>query len=192
MKTYLLPILIVALVGITGVGAAIYVMKGKSSENQIAVTDTNPLPHQVAPTPPPPAPPETTDQSPPPAQTAMTPPTPPGNGYNNGQPGQGGRGAGMQRMFDQLGLTDAQKQQIAQIRQTITDRQQRRDAIRNVLTPEQQTQWDQLRAQFRNNRGGGNGGGGPGGDNNNGGQGGNGAPTPATTLAPASTPPPAN
>jgi Spy/CpxP family protein refolding chaperone len=86
----------------------------------------------------------------------------------------------MQRMFDQLGLTDAQKQQIAQIRQTVTDRQQRREAIRNVLTPEQQAKWEQLRAQFRTNSGGG-----PGGDNNtNGVQGGNGAPAPA--------PPPGN
>jgi hypothetical protein len=97
----------------------------------------------------------------------------------------------MQRFYDQLGLTQSQKDQIAQIRQTVTDRQQRRDAIRNVLTPDQQTKWDQMRAQFRNNRGGGGGGfnnnnpGGPGpGPGTDNGQGGTPAP------APASTPPP--
>ncbi len=98
----------------------------------------------------------------------MTPPGG-GGGGGNGQPGGGGqgggRGAGMQRMFDQLGLTDDQKQQIAQIRQTVTDRQERRDAIQKVLTPEQQAKWQEMRKQFRNNRGGGNGGGGQGGGN---------------------------
>ncbi len=57
-----------------------------------------------------------------------------------------GPGGHMRAIFAQLGLTDAQKMQIAQIRQTTTDRQQRRAAIMNVLTPDQRTKFQQLRA----------------------------------------------
>jgi Spy/CpxP family protein refolding chaperone len=54
------------------------------------------------------------------------------------------------RELAQLGLSDAQAQQIAQIRQTITDRPQRHEAIMKVLTPDQQTKWQQLREADRN------------------------------------------
>jgi len=183
MKTSLLPFIIVGVVGITAVGASIYVMKGSGTapQPQVTATDQAPPPSHPAPTPPLPLPSETTDQSPPPTQVTVTTPAP-----SNAQPpgpGQGGRGAGMQRMFDQLGLNDAQRQQIAQIRaNTALTREQRRDEIRNVLTPEQQTQFDQIRAQMRQNWGNRRGGGpgGPG-DNNGNGQGGNPAPTPAPT-----------
>lgn len=155
MKILLFTIL--GLVGLTAVGASIYIMKGpKTPPPQVVEADSTTPPSQPPPAPPPPPvpSPDVADQNPPPAQTSMTPPPP---GPDNGQPqGPGGRGARMQQIYDQLGLTDAQKQQIAQIRQTVTDRQQRREAIRNVMTPEQQTQFDQLRAQLRNNRGGGN------------------------------------
>jgi len=99
---------------------------------------------------------------------AMASPGAPGqNGGFNGRP-QGG-GQRMQQMMAQLGLTPEQQQQIQQIRATITDRQQRRDAIMQVLTPDQQAKFQQLRAQMRaqwgNRQGGGQGGGfgGPGG-----------------------------
>ncbi len=200
MKTSLLPFLIIGLVGLTAVGGAIYVMKGSAPAPTppVATTEAAPPPSQPAATPPPLTPaPDTADQSPPPPQTAMTTP-PPTPGPGNGQPGQGGRGAGMQRMYDQLGLTDAQKQQIAQIRaDTTLDRNARREAIRNVMTPAQQAQMDQLREQMRAQFGNRGGGGNRGGDNNNGGggngQGGNAAPAPATAPEPApATPPPAN
>jgi len=58
----------------------------------------------------------------------------------------------MAEMATTLGLTDAQKQQIEQIRKTTTDRDQRRAAIKAILTPEQQAKMDQMRAQ-RGNRG---------------------------------------
>jgi Spy/CpxP family protein refolding chaperone len=51
----------------------------------------------------------------------------------------------MQRAFSELGLTDEQKKQIAQIRKTLTDRTERRAAIMNVLTPEQRAKWQQIR-----------------------------------------------
>jgi Spy/CpxP family protein refolding chaperone len=175
----ILPFIIIGLVGLTALGASIYIMKSPAPHPQVAETTVAPLP-----TPPPPShpfasPPETTDQNTPPAQTTMASP-PTNSGY--GQPLMPGQGNGhMQRFFDQLGLSDAQKQQIAQIRQTVTDRQQRRDAIRAVLTPDQQAKFDQMRAQFRNNRGGGGpGAGGPAGDNGQ--QGGN--PTPPPSPAP--------
>lgn len=54
-------------------------------------------------------------------------------------------GGRMRFILGQLNLTDAQKMQIAQIRQNTTDHQQRRAAIMNVLTPEQRAKFQQLR-----------------------------------------------
>jgi Spy/CpxP family protein refolding chaperone len=56
-------------------------------------------------------------------------------------------GAGKHHLMDQLDLTDAQKQQIAQLRQTITDHKERHQAILKVLTPEQRTKLKELRAE---------------------------------------------
>jgi Spy/CpxP family protein refolding chaperone len=56
-------------------------------------------------------------------------------------------GAHLRGLLSQLDLTDAQRLQIAQIRQTMTDRQQRHEAILNILTPDQRTRFEQLRAQ---------------------------------------------
>ena len=78
-----------------------------------------------------------------------------------GNQGQNGRGQQrMQQMIAQLGLTPDQQQQIQQIRATITDRQERREAIMKVLTPDQQVKYQQMRGQGRNRGGGGGGGGG--------------------------------
>jgi Spy/CpxP family protein refolding chaperone len=56
-------------------------------------------------------------------------------------------GTGHRRVIlAQLGLTPAQEQQIAQIRQTVSDRTQRHQAIFNVLTPAQRTKFLALRA----------------------------------------------
>ena len=94
------------------------------------------------------------------ADTSSTP----GQGPQ-GQWGGGNRGGGtpeereqrrqqrMQQMATELGLSDAQKQQMQDIRKNITDREQRRAAIMAILTPEQQTKMEQMRAQ-RQNRGG--------------------------------------
>jgi Spy/CpxP family protein refolding chaperone len=56
----------------------------------------------------------------------------------------------MQRAFAELGLSEAQKQQIAVIRKTVTDRGQRHDAIMSVLTPEQRAKWQQIRGSLHN------------------------------------------
>jgi Spy/CpxP family protein refolding chaperone len=53
-------------------------------------------------------------------------------------------------MMTQLGLTDAQKDQIKQIRATVADRQQRHQQIMSVLTPEQKTKLQELRQEHRN------------------------------------------
>ena len=47
----------------------------------------------------------------------------------------------------QLDLTEAQEQQIDQIRQTVSDREQRHQAILNVLTSAQRAKFLELRAQ---------------------------------------------
>ncbi len=70
----------------------------------------------------------------------------------------GGRGGGGQQILSQLDLTSDQKQQIAEIRSTITDRKARHDAMMNVLTPDQQAKYEELRAQMRAQWGGGGGG----------------------------------
>jgi Spy/CpxP family protein refolding chaperone len=56
----------------------------------------------------------------------------------------------MERAFAELGLTDVQREQIAVIRKTVTDRGQRHDAIMAVLTPEQRAKWQRIRGSLRN------------------------------------------
>jgi Spy/CpxP family protein refolding chaperone len=54
------------------------------------------------------------------------------------------------QMVAQLGLTDAQKDQIRQIRANVTDRQQRHQQIMNILTPDQKNKLQELRQEHRN------------------------------------------
>jgi Spy/CpxP family protein refolding chaperone len=77
----------------------------------------------------------------------------------------------MQRMkaiFAQLNLTDDQKQQIREIRQTVTDPAQRHQEVMAVLTPDQKEKLKELFQQNRNNNGGGGAGGETGGGNGSG------------------------
>ncbi len=60
-----------------------------------------------------------------------------------------GNGKRMQQIFAQLGLSADQQKQIDQIRASITDHKQRREAIMQVLTPDQQAKFQQLRAQMQ-------------------------------------------
>ena len=53
-----------------------------------------------------------------------------------------------------LDLTDAQKDQIKQIRNTVTDRKERRQQIMAVLTPEQKQKLMQMFQQYRESHGG--------------------------------------
>jgi len=79
------------------------------------------------------------------------PPAAPADASGN-PPGQGahkGNGKRMQQIFAQLGLSADQQKQIDQIRATITDHKQRREAIMQVLTPDQQAKFQQLRAQMQ-------------------------------------------
>ncbi len=55
-------------------------------------------------------------------------------------------GASQHHLVDQLDLTDAQKQEIAQVRQTVADHKARHQAILKILTPEQRTRLKELRA----------------------------------------------
>jgi Spy/CpxP family protein refolding chaperone len=64
--------------------------------------------------------------------------------------GQDQRMAKWKAAFDQLDLTDAQKNQIKQIRSSVTDKQQRRQQIMAVLTPEQKQRLFQM---IKDNRG---------------------------------------
>jgi Spy/CpxP family protein refolding chaperone len=111
-----------------------------------------------------------------------------GNGYRQRDPNETPeqreqrRQQRMQQMAAALGLTDAQKAQMEQIRQTVTDRAQRRAAIMAILTPEQQAKMQQMRANGgseRHNRDGN--GGAPGGTANTMAPAGN---TPATATPP--------
>ena len=90
--------------------------------------------------------------SPLPADTSVLS-APPGNstasdGTNTGAPnGQTGSGQRRQHILQLLNLTDAQKQQIKQIRASTTDKKTRRQEIWQILTPAQQQQLKQLRQQ---------------------------------------------
>jgi len=52
--------------------------------------------------------------------------------------------------FAELGLTDAQKAQIKQIRTTVTDRKERCQEIMAVLTPEQKAKLRETIEEYRN------------------------------------------
>jgi Spy/CpxP family protein refolding chaperone len=56
-------------------------------------------------------------------------------------------GGHLREILTHLDLTAAQQQQVDQIRKTVSDRGLRRQAIFNILTPEQRAKWRQLRAQ---------------------------------------------
>ncbi|MCE0497019.1 MAG: hypothetical protein LV481_03625 [Methylacidiphilales bacterium] len=60
----------------------------------------------------------------------------------------------MKNAFAQLDLTPDQKQQIRQIRQTVTDKIQRHQEVMAVLTPEQKEKLRQLIQQYRSSNGG--------------------------------------
>lgn len=70
-------------------------------------------------------------------------------GTSNSQVGQNGQTAqgGKQHLLAQLGLSDAQKQQIKQIRATVTDKPTRRKEIWQILTPGQRETLKSLRQQ---------------------------------------------
>jgi Spy/CpxP family protein refolding chaperone len=53
--------------------------------------------------------------------------------------------------IEQLNLTDAQKDQIKQIRASVTDRKERREQIMNVLTPDQKAKLRDMIMAHRNN-----------------------------------------
>jgi Spy/CpxP family protein refolding chaperone len=57
---------------------------------------------------------------------------------------QGERFEKFKELVAQLNLTDAQKDQIKQIRATVTDRKERRQQIMAVLTPEQKAKLKEL------------------------------------------------
>jgi Spy/CpxP family protein refolding chaperone len=184
MKTISFPVLLVAALVAIGGGGLIYALTAHfNAEPPKPVVIDVPPPPTPAPAPVPVT--EVTTPSPdtapaPEASTNVSADAPPQPPVTNpqGNPGQNGRGQHMQQMFAQLGLSADQQQQIQQIRSSITDRQQRHDAIMKVLTPDQQSKLQALRAQWGNRQGGGGGNGGAGG----GGGGGEAAPA---TPAPA-------
>jgi Spy/CpxP family protein refolding chaperone len=54
---------------------------------------------------------------------------------------------GFKKALAQLNLTDAQKQQIKQIRASVTDKKERRQQVWQVLTPDQQAKLKELRRE---------------------------------------------
>ena len=66
---------------------------------------------------------------------------------------QGGRLARLKAAFAELNLTDDQKAQIKHIRWTVTDRQERRQQILAVLTPDQKAKLKQMIQEHRNSGG---------------------------------------
>ena len=66
------------------------------------------------------------------------------------------QGARLERLkvaLAELNLTDDQKAQIKHIRWTVTDREERRQQILAVLTPEQKAKLKQMIQEHRNNSG---------------------------------------
>lgn len=133
MKLFSLPFLAIGFGTILVAGGIVYAVSGSS--NKMTVSSPNSAAYDAS------------------ATTS-------GVGANDASPGtmndqgsasspNGQRGQHMRQMFAQLGLTDAQKQQIQQIRQTVTDRQQRREQIMSVLTPDQRAKLEQLRAEHK-------------------------------------------
>jgi len=88
-----------------------------------------------------------TDDSTSPSQTT------PSDGTNTGVDASQRRER-IKEAFAQLNLTDEQKQQIKQIRQTVSDKTQRRQQIMAVLTLDQKQKLRQFFQQYRNNGGG--------------------------------------
>ena len=78
------------------------------------------------------------------AQTTTN--TPPANCANNGE---GARYEKLKAALEQLDLTDAQKAQIKQIRETVTDKKDRRRQIFAVLTPDQKQKLLQMIQEHR-------------------------------------------
>ena len=72
---------------------------------------------------------------------SATPPSP-DNATSDAPAGQ--RGERLKATLAQLNLSDAQKEQIKQIFQTVTDRKERRHQISAVLTPDQKAKFKQL------------------------------------------------
>jgi Spy/CpxP family protein refolding chaperone len=56
----------------------------------------------------------------------------------------------LRKLFAELDLTDAQKEQIKQIFTTVTDRKERREQMWQVLTPVQQAKLKELREEHKN------------------------------------------
>jgi len=143
MKPFSLPFLILGLGAVLAVGGGVYAISGSHSKTLAANQDSS-------------------SNSASSQDSSATPSTEANNdngnngGGGNGNGGANGGGQHMQQMFAQLDLTDAQKQQLNQIRQTVTDRKQRREQIMNVLTPDQRAKFEQLRAEHK--KGGGAGG----------------------------------
>jgi Spy/CpxP family protein refolding chaperone len=82
--------------------------------------------------------------------------TPTQSAPTEGGNGGGGQAEKLQHLKDamaQLDLTDTQKQQIKQIRATVTDKTQRRQQVMAVLTPEQKQKLIQILMQYRNSGG---------------------------------------
>ena len=66
---------------------------------------------------------------------------------------QGERAGRWRAAFAQLNLTEAQRAQIKQIRATVTDRKERFEQIKAVLTPEQKAKLQQLIQENRTGAG---------------------------------------
>jgi Spy/CpxP family protein refolding chaperone len=82
--------------------------------------------------------------------TSSGPSMPSGASTNSGAAASGRRLERFKQAFAQLGLTDAQKEQIKQIRASVTDRKERREQIMNVLTPDQKAKLRELIEAHRN------------------------------------------
>jgi Spy/CpxP family protein refolding chaperone len=76
--------------------------------------------------------------------------TPSGTTNSGGSGPQAQRIERIKEAFAQLDLTDAQKEQIRQIRTTVTDRKERFEAILNVLTPDQKAKLREFIEAHRN------------------------------------------
>jgi Spy/CpxP family protein refolding chaperone len=70
-------------------------------------------------------------------ESTASSPTAPDTGATTSGAGQGQRKERLKAALAQLDLSDSQKQQIQQIRSTVTDRKERRQQIMAVLTPDQ-------------------------------------------------------
>jgi Spy/CpxP family protein refolding chaperone len=69
---------------------------------------------------------------------------------SGGNDAQGQRFERLKPALAELGLTDAQKEQIQQIRASVTDRKERRQEILSVLTPDQKAKLREVIQERRN------------------------------------------